>query len=72
MPSEKVQDSCQYSSQHLGARFWVEKWWEMGGVTLTCKIFLTHYLVLSPDLLYVDTVVLGLLLCLYIHTCNAL
>ena len=33
MPSEKVQDSCQYSSQHLGARFWVEKWWEMGGYT---------------------------------------
>ena len=32
---------------------------------------LTHYLVLSPGLLYVDTVVLGLLLCLYIHTCNA-
>ena len=36
------------------------------------KIFLTHYLVLSPGLLYVDTVVLGLLLCLYIHTCNVL
>ena len=29
-------------------------------------------LVLSPGLLYVDTVVLGLLLCLYIHTCNVL
>ena len=26
----------------------------------------------SPSLLYVDTVVLGLLLCLYIHTCNVL
>ena len=36
------------------------------------KIFLTHYLVLSSSLLYVDTVVLGLLLCLYIHTCNVL
>ena len=36
------------------------------------KIFLTHYLVLSPGLLYVDTVVLGLLLCLYIHTCSVL
>ena len=28
------------------------------------KDFLTHYLVLSPGLLYVDTVILGLLLCL--------
>ena len=36
------------------------------------KIFLTHYLVLSPGLLYVDTVVLGLLLCLFIHMCNVL
>ena len=36
-------------------------------------IFLTHYLVdLSPGLLYVDIVVLGLLLCLYIRTCNVL
>ena len=34
--------------------------------------FLTHYLVLSPGLLYVDTVILGLLLCLYIHTCSVL
>ena len=31
----------------------------------TIKIFITHYLVLSPGLLYVDTVILGLLLCLY-------
>ena len=38
----------------------------------TIKIFLTHYLVLSPGLLYVDTVVLGLLLCLCIRTCNVL
>ena len=35
-------------------------------------IFSFLYLVLSPGLLYVDTVVLGLLLCLYIHTCNVL
>ena len=36
------------------------------------KIFLTHYLVLTPGLLYVNTVVLGILRCLYIHTCNVL
>ena len=29
--------------------------------------FLTHYLVLRPGLLCVDIVILGLLLCLYIH-----
>ena len=42
------------------------------GESCTIKIFLTHNLVLSPGLLYVDTVFLGLLLCLYIRTCNAL
>ena len=36
------------------------------------KNFLTHYLVLSPGLLCVDIVVLGLLLCLYIHMFNVL
>ena len=48
--------------------FTYSSWGKVG----TLKIFLTHYLVLSPGLLYVDTVVLGLLLCLYIHTCNVL
>ena len=37
-----------------------------------CKNFLTHYLVLSPGLLYVDIVIFGHLLCLYIRMFNVL
>ena len=51
----------------------------MGGTVSTLMLtgnrsenFVTHYLVLSPDLLYVNVVVLGLLLCLHIRTFNVL